>query len=28
VKKEKKYEPLEVIQNYAKQKTIIGWDWK
>jgi hypothetical protein len=28
VKNEKKYEPLEVIQNYAKQKTIIGWDWK
>ena len=28
VKKEKKYEPLEVIQNYAKHKSIIGWDWK
>ena len=28
VKKEKKYEPLEVIQNYTKHKSIIGWDWK
>ena len=28
VKNEKKYEPLEVIQNYAKHKSIIGWDWK
>jgi anti-sigma regulatory factor (Ser/Thr protein kinase) len=28
VKNEKKYEPLEVIQNYTKHKSIIGWDWK
>ena len=28
VKNEKKYTPLEVIQNYAKHKSIIGWDWK
>ena len=28
VKKEKKYEPIEVIQNYTKHKSIIGWDWK
>jgi len=28
VKNEKKYAPLEVIQNYAKHKSIIGWDWK
>ena len=28
VKNEKKYAPLEVIQNYAKHKSIMGWDWK